>query len=167
MGNAPSDLVESWTWLVQTSVKDYIFSFLASGVMVAARAIGLWRIRRRARGLLRAEPLHPLAFYWPVYAWGLEAVRSLQYWLATGCSWQRGVVRLSSVVYGWNYIYASVIALANVLIICAAMQATIGTVRAPDRAVAVSLPFPAAAAILNVYLLNSALLLVFAMDGLK
>jgi len=149
--------------LLGEAISGYWLAYLACGVMIARRLWQLGKWRRLKNGQTRSWVLWPLAFYWPVYIWGWEALGSVVFGPMAGC-WSgapgTGTGTTLSLLSA-GAVYASAFAWVLVVSICAITQVLINRqLGIPSYSPAI--PMPTLAVFLNVIFVNSSFVVVFA-----
>jgi hypothetical protein len=130
--------------------------------MVIARTWGAVRIRKYRTLPFIATPVWPAAFYWPLYVWGLQAPHSLWYQLFAGANYSNTKLAYEGIaIGGWTIIYASVLPLLLIAHFGAAAQGLVNEFRCTGAPWHISLPFPVIVAVLSVYFVESAWLVLF------
>ncbi len=152
-------------WVVRISLLDYTTTFAACAGMIAARVIRLHRSRRASQNLQLLDPLWPLAYYWPVYVWALQALDSFTTHMFTGLHGGTKDALVAYTVWGSDIVYASGLSLAYVSISCGVTQVLINRSRSPSSGWRAAIPFSAAIAVTNVFFVNSAILLAIVVDA--
>lgn len=148
--------------MLYDSVNDYRVTLLACGGMMGARALELRRWRRKSRRRDRTSVPWPLAFYWPVYVWGLQAMNSLVYGVIVGDYDGSRRAMWYVLLRGCEVVYVSALSLLYVVLVCATSRWA--TARASLAAIPIelSLPFAVSVAVFNVFFVNSAVLVLLA-----
>jgi len=139
---------------------DFKLTGLACLAMVGGRMLALRRYRRmKTAGLVVPTPW-PLAIYWPVFVWAVQAIGA--FYSGFQFSGPRSLVGLLGT---WEYAYGGVIALVCVISLCTTIQWLVHRATAANTRFAPSLPLPAFGAIFSVYFSISVYFLVAIASG--
>ena len=148
--------------MLYDSVNEFRVTLLACGGMIGARALELRRWRRKAGRRQRTSLPWSLAFYWPVYVWGLQAIKSLTYGVLVGDYDGSRRAMWYVLLRGCEVVYVSALSLLYVVLVCAASRWAIARASRAAMPIEMSLPFAVSVAVLNVFFVNSAVLVLIA-----
>jgi len=148
--------------VLHDSVADYPLALFACGLMIVARVTWLRRWRLKSSNRTRCAPPWSLAFHWPAYVWGLDALRSLWSGVFAGCSSGSREAMWYALLRGWELVYVSALSLVYVIIICSTCQVAITRTAGMTSGWLTIVPIPVFVAAFNVFFVNSAMLVLIA-----